>query len=264
MKFNTLLLDINKSVATVTLNRPEIHNAFNDVLIRELHEVFTFLRDNNNIRAIILTGNGKSFCAGADLNWMKSVKDYTFEQNYEDSKRLSEMMHLLFTHPKPIIARINGSAIGGGVGLLSVCDICIADETAKFGLSEVRLGLIPAVISPYVISRIGPAKAREFFITGERINADKALEIGLLNKIASADKLDEFINEKINFILVSGRNAIKWVKDMIFQVSQQVFPEIQEYNINLIAKLRHSDEGQEGMNAFLEKRKPRWGENYEL
>jgi methylglutaconyl-CoA hydratase len=189
---------------------------------------------------------------------MKSVVNYSYEQNYQESLRLAKVLLLIFTHSKPVIARINGSAIGGGVGMMSVCDILISVDTASFGLSEVKLGLVPAAISPFVMSRIGQAQSRELFITGERINATKACDIGLLNRVVSADELDNAVQEKIDMILGNGPMAVKTVKDMIFKVTQSFYPELTEYTAKLIADLRMSPEAQEGMNAFLEKRKPNW------
>jgi len=259
-EYSTIIVDISNKIANITLNRPEVHNAFNNELINDLYDIFEQLKQNYDIRVIVITGNGKSFCAGADLNWMKSVINYSYEQNYQESLKLAKLMYLIFTHPKPIIAKINGTAIGGGVGLMSVCDILIASENAKFGLSEVKLGLVPAAISPFVMSRIGEAWARELFVTGERITANRAEEINLVNKVVPQSELDNAVNEKVEMILKNGPDAIKTVKEMIFQVTQVKFPEIQEYTAKLIANLRLSKEGQEGMNAFLEKRKPNWVE----
>lgn len=259
--YQTIIIEKKKNVALVTLNRPGVHNAFNNELISDLSDVFDKLNSDDSVRVIVITGNGKTFCAGADLNWMKSVVNYSYEQNLDESLKLAELMFLIFTHTKPVIARINGSAIGGGVGLVSVCDILIAAETAKFGLSEVKLGLVPAAISPFVMERIGPTKSRELFITGERISANKALEYGLINNVVSLSDLDEAVNEKVNMILQNGPEAIKSVKKMIFDVTQMKFPELTEYTARLIANLRLSREAQEGMNAFLEKRKPNWIDN---
>ncbi len=258
--YKTIIIEKERNIARVTLNRPGVHNAFNNELIYELYDVFDKLNSDNTIRVIILTGNGKSFCAGADLNWMKSVVDYTYEQNLEESVKLAELMFLVYTHSKPVIGRINGSAIGGGVGLVSVCDISIATDNAKFGLSEVKLGLVPAAISPFVMERIGSSKSRELFITGERISAEKALEYGLVNKVAGIEDLDQAVNEKIKLILQNGPEAIKVVKKMIFDVPRMNFPELTEYTARLIANLRLSPEAQEGMNAFLGKRQPKWNE----
>ncbi len=257
--YKTILINIDKHLATVKLNRPDVHNAFNNELIADLTDAFTKLQDFDDIRVIVLTGEGKSFCAGADLNWMKSVVDYSFDENYEESYKLAKLMHLIFTHPKPVIARVNGAAIGGGVGLMSVCDILVASERAKFGLSEVRLGLVPAAISPYVISRIGESNARELFVTGERISAKYAREIGLVNKVVTHESLDSAVRGYTDLIKNNGPQAVKTVKNMIYKVIHELDnEEIMEYTAKLIANLRISDEGQEGMNAFLEKRKPNW------
>lgn len=261
--FSTILFSTEGGIARISLNRPDVHNAFNNILISDLLKAFDILRGERDIRAIVITGLGKSFCAGADLKWMKSVVNYTYHQNYQESLQLAQLMFNIYTHPKPVIARINGSAIGGGVGLLSVCDIAIAADKAMFGLSEVRLGLVPAVISPFVINRIGLTNARELFITGERISAARGAEIGLVNHCVPYDKLDEVVDDKLEMIINSGPEAIKTIKEMIFKVTQISFPEITEYTAELIADLRLSKEGQEGMNAFLEKRKPYWSEKKE-
>lgn len=258
--YETIIVDYDGKIATITLNRPEVHNALNNILINDLTDAFMELKDEPELRIIILTGNGKSFCAGADLNWMKSVVDYTYEQNYKESFELAKLMYLIYTHPKPIIAKVNGSAIGGGVGLMSVCDISIAADNSAFGLSEVKLGLVPSAISPFVMGRIGQSFARELFITGERITAKRAEEIRLINKAVAPRKLDKAVDEKIDMILKSGPEAVRNVKEMIYKITQIKFPEITDYTAELIADLRLSEEAQEGMSAFLEKRKPNWVE----
>ncbi len=256
--YKSLIINIAKAVATVVLNRPEVHNAFDFALITELTDVFTRLKDDERIRAVVLAGAGKSFCAGGDLNWMRSVTEYNYEQNYQESLSMARMMYMINTHPKPVIAKVNGPAMGGGVGLLSVCDIAVAAGHAKFALSEVRLGLIPAVVSPFVIARIGQARARELFITGEAITAQKALDYGLLNHVVPASELDRAVEEKLEMIMQNGPEAISSAKKLAADVSRMVFPELTEYTASLIAQLRMGDEAKEGMAAFLEKRKPQW------
>src|SRR5436189_753897 len=178
-----LKVDVRKPIASVILNRPDVHNAFNDDLVKLVTETFTELGARDDVRVIILGGNGKSFCAGADLNWMKSMVNYTREQNIEDAKVAARMFLSIAKCPKPVIARIHGAALGGGAGVVAACDIGIAVESAQFGFTEVKLGIIPAVISPFVISRIGPGRARAFFITGERFPASVAFDIGLVQHV---------------------------------------------------------------------------------
>src|SRR5262245_27917452 len=178
-----LKVGIQKPIAKVTLDRPDLHNAFNDELIRHVTAAFNDLGANPDVRVIILGGNGKSFCAGADLNWMKSMVSYTKEQNIDDAKAAARMFLAIAKCPKPVIARVHGAALGGGAGVVAACDIGIAVESATFGFTEVKLGIIPGIISPFVISRIGPGRAREFFITGERFSASTAAQIGLLQHV---------------------------------------------------------------------------------
>ena len=257
-EYENVLLKFEPPVARIVLNRPEVRNAFNEKLISELYDVFWELKENEGVRLIVVTGEGKSFCAGADLNWMRSVMNYDFEQNYAETLKLAKLMNLIYRHPKPVIARVNGAAIGGGVGLASACDIVIASDKAVFGLSEVKLGLVPAAISPYVIARIGEARARELFITGERISAAKAYDINLVNQIAPLEKLDEEVEIKIETILKNGPNAVKAAKELIYQAVSSNLDDLEKYTAKLIAELRLSEEAQEGMSAFLEKRKPKW------
>jgi len=255
----TILYEMDECIARVTLNRPEIHNAFNDTMLTELIEVFQDLQDRKGqIRVVILTGNGKSFCAGADLHWMKKMINYSYEENLEDSNRVSECMHRLYTLPQPTIARVNGAAIGGGMGLVSACDIVIAQEKAVFSLSEVKLGLVPACISPYVIKRAGESKCREFFLSGERIDAQRALFAGLVNVVVPLDELDAAVDGWKDRFLKNGPEAMAVCKKLLENVPGMRLEEAKSYTADGIAKLRISKEGQEGMNAFLEKRKPSW------
>ena len=256
--FETISYSFKDKIATVTLNRPEVHNAFNEVMIAELTEVFKKISEDGGVRVVVLTGNGKSFSAGADLNWMKKMINFSYEQNLDDSLKLAELFYLMYSLPKPVIARVNGAAIGGGTGLVAVCDIAIAAENAKFSLSEVKLGLVPACISPYVIRKVGEGRCREFFLTGERLIAKRALELGLVNQVVPLEELDQAVQEKANHLISSGPKAIAMCKKLLKNVPGMDFEKAKTYTADMIASMRIGDEGQEGMNAFLEKRKPKW------
>lgn len=256
--FETISYSLEDRVAAVTLDRPEVHNAFNEVMISELTEIFKKISEDESVRVVVLTGNGKSFSAGADLNWMKKMINYSYEQNLEDSLKLAELFFLMYSLPKPIIARVNGAAIGGGAGLVAVCDIAIAAENAKFSLSEVKLGLVPACISPYVIRKVGEGRCREFFLTGERLTAKRALGAGLVNHVVPLEELDQAVQEKVEQLISSGPKALAMCKELLKNVPGMSFDKAKTYTADMIASMRIGDEGQEGMNAFLEKRKPKW------
>ncbi len=256
--FSTISYDFKDRVAWVFLNRPQVHNAFNSTMISELLRVFRAVKEDDRLRVAVLTGIGKSFCAGADLNWMREVVNYSFEQNLEESRQIADLHELIYTLPKPTVAMVNGTAIGGGTGFLSACDIAVAAEEAKFGLSEVKLGLVPAAISPYVVRKIGESHARRYFLTGTRICASRACEIGLVNEVVSLDELEATVNSIVEQLLTSGPEALTNCKDLLFQVPRMDMEEAKEYTARMIANLRISAEGQEGMAAFLEKRKPAW------
>jgi methylglutaconyl-CoA hydratase len=247
-----------RNVLRLTMNRPQVHNAFNATMIRELASAFDAAKKDPEVRLVVLTGAGESFCAGADLNWMREIIHYSYEQNLQESRELAELMNSIYTLPKPTIARINGAVIGGGTGLFSACDIVIASDRAKFGLSEVKIGLIPAAIGPYVIRRIGESAARELFLTGERFDAHRALEIGLVNRVVSNGELDDKVEEVVHLLLSSGPEAIAKCKELLQRVPAMSLDEAKGYTAEMIASLRISPEGQEGMAAFLEKRKPKW------
>ncbi|MCK4223945.1 MAG: enoyl-CoA hydratase/isomerase family protein [candidate division Zixibacteria bacterium] len=259
-RFETILYSTENKIARIYLNRPEVHNAFNEVMIAELTEVFKKISEDGGVRVVVLTGNGKSFSAGADLNWMKKMINFSYEQNLEDSLKLAELFYLMYSLPKPVIARVNGAAIGGGTGLVAVCDIAIAAENAKFSLSEVKLGLVPACISPYVIRKVGEGRCREFFLTGERLIAKRALELGLVNQVVPLEELDQAVQEKANHLISSGPKAIAMCKELLKNVPGMSFEKAKTYTADMIASMRIGDEGQEGMNAFLEKRRPNWSE----
>ncbi len=256
--FETLILKIQNAIGNVILNRPDIHNAFNDKMIEELSRVFDEIDKSNEIRAVILSGEGKSFCAGADLNWMRRVKDYSYEDNLKESLALADMLYKIYSCSKPTVAKVQGYAMGGGVGLVAVCDIAVASTDAKFSFSEVKLGLIPACISPYVVKKCGEGRCREFFLTGERMSAEKALNAGLINLMVPPDCLDKAVDGLVNQLLSSGPEAIKKCKELLKVVPLMTVDEFKRYTAELIAKTRISDEAQEGMSAFLKKEKPKW------
>jgi methylglutaconyl-CoA hydratase len=256
-----LLSERRGTTLWLTLNRPEVHNAFGDRLIAELTAALEDAAQDEAVRAIVLTGAGETFSAGADMNWMRSMASASEEENREDALRLARLLRTLNFHPKPTIARVNGSAFGGGLGLISCCDIVIAVEDAVFALTEVRLGLVPAVISPYVIRRIGERQARRFFLTAERFHANRAMRLGLVRELATPETLDEMIEQQLRWLSQGGPHAVSEAKALIFGVTGQSIEaqeKIDQYTASLIARLRVSEEGQEGLAAFLEKRKPDW------
>ena len=258
MAHGTVRLTHEGVVARVALNRPDVRNAFNDRMLSDLRETFARIRDDDGVRVVVLTGEGKCFCAGADLHWMKRVLDYSYEANYEDSFNLAQMLREVHTCPKPVVGRINGAAIGGGTGLVAVCDIAVASEDAIFAFTETKLGLTPAAISPYLLKRMGEKNLREYFLTGERFSASRAAEMGLINAVVPAGELDAAVDAKIELILTGGPMALAASKELIDDVAERSLDQNGPYTADVIARLRTSEEGQEGMNAFLEKRKPRW------
>lgn len=253
-----MIYEKNGKVANIIFNRPEIHNAFNSTVIREIAAVLTEIDKDNELRVVVLTGKGKSFCAGADMHWMKDVVEQPNEKNLSESNELSELFDQIYSFRLPFIGKINGAAVGGGTGFVAVCDIAIAVRSAMFSFSEVKIGLVPACIGPYVIKKMGEGKARELFITGERMSAERAYEVGLINKVVDDDQLDAAVNELVESLLSSGPNAVSNAKKLISVLPLMSKEEYKPYTAKLIADLRKSDEGQEGMNAFLDKRKPKW------
>lgn len=245
-------------IATIALNRPELHNAFNTQTIQELTEAFTALKTVEELHGIILTGEGASFCAGADINMMKETVSFSEEQNLADALRLSDMLYTVNTFPCPVIARVNGAALGGGVGLVAACDIVIAAENARFAFSEVKLGIAPAVISPYALRKIGETHARALFVTGERFNAARAQAIGLVHTVVPREQLDEAVQKTVNELLRNGPRAIRVCKALAMNVASLDHEQARDYTAKTIAQLRTGAEGQEGLSAFLEKREPRW------
>jgi methylglutaconyl-CoA hydratase len=260
MNDDTIEIKREKDVVTVYLNRPEVHNAMSEQLMKELTTCFFELSKDEKIRIAILTGKGKSFCSGADLNWMKSMVNYSKEENIKDSRLLVSLYDSILNFPKPVICRVNGHAFGGGLGLFAVSDISIAVPDCKFAFSEVKLGIIPAVISSYIARRVNLSTMRRLFITGERFNSEYAKEIGLIDFVASEDELDKKIEFYIKLLRSSGPIAINEVKKLIDSYEKMNIEDYKNHTVEKISELRISDEGQEGINAFLEKRKSKWSE----
>jgi methylglutaconyl-CoA hydratase len=258
MDFKTIQIKLDGGVATVALNRPDVRNAFDEVMIDELIRAIDTLEQDDTVRVVVLTGNGRAFCAGADLNWMKKMKNFTYEENLKDALCLAELMFKLYRLPKPTIARVNGASIGGSNGLVAACDIAIASHRAEFSMSEVKIGLVPACIGPYVLKKVGEASCRELFLTGERISADQAKRLGLVNDVVTHANLSKRVEEKVSNLITSGPHALAVSKDLLSKISFMSLAEAKEYTARVIAELRSGDEAQEGMAAFLEKRKPNW------
>jgi methylglutaconyl-CoA hydratase len=250
---STILKTVEDDVLHISLNRPEVRNAFNAEMIAEVTESFSSI----SLRAVVLSGEGKAFCAGGDLEWMRSSIDYTEEQNLADARRLAEMFTAIDTCPCPVIGKVHGAAFGGGLGLLCVCDVVVAAEETKFCFSEVKLGLAPAVISSFAIAKIGPGQARRYFITSEVFGPEIAKDLGLVHEIASVDALDSAVADLLSAVRQGGPNAVEEAKRLIHAIAEKPQDAL-DLSAASIAKLRVSAEGQEGVRAFLEKRKPAW------
>lgn len=254
-----VIRQVRDGVATVTLNRPDRHNAFDDALIRELAHVLRSLGEDPDVRVVVLAGEGRSFSAGADLGWMQRVAGYTEQENYDDALALAGLMETLDALPRPTIARVHGAAIGGGVGLVSACDYALASDAAKFALSEVRLGLIPAAISPYVVKAIGERQARRYFVTAERFDAHEAQRIGLVHEVVPADALDARLDTLLETLAGNGPRAMGAAKALVRRVGRgPVDDAMIADTARRIAEVRVGPEAREGIAAFLDKRKPDW------
>ncbi len=254
-------LKIEKDIAILTMNRPEVHNAFNDQMIEEFLKALKEIRNNISVRLVVLKGEGKSFCAGADLNWMKKMVDYSLEENIQDSLKLAELFQAFGNLDSPIIGLIHGAAMGGGVGLVSICDYALASEEAKFGFTEARLGLAPCVISPYVLRKIGESEARAWFFSGERFSASRAYDMKLVHEVVSSENFELRSKQVIHSFSkaapkagVKGKQFLK--KLLVTEPKNQ-----KQFTAESIAEFRVSSEAQEGMKALLEKRKPSWSEH---
>jgi methylglutaconyl-CoA hydratase len=259
MAFETLTITREDRVATVTLNRPDVRNAFNETTIAEIKQAFSELGEDANLRAIVLAANGPAFCAGADLNWMKKMAGYTHAENHADALQLAEMLRTIYLCPKPVVAKVQGDCYAGGMGLVAACDIIVAAEEANFCLSEVKLGLIPATISPYVIKAMGENAARRYFLTAERFGAQEALRIGFAHEVVSADALDAKVAEIVKALVNNSPNAVQQAKVLVREVvGQEVSDALLADTAERIAQIRASEQGREGVASFLEKRKPAW------
>ena len=254
-----LNVDIRNAVARVTLERPEVRNAFDDALIHELKITFEKLNQDTAVRVVVLAGNGTAFCAGADLNWMKRMAGYGYGENLADAQGLATMLATLDRMDKPTIARVHGPAFAGGTGLVAACDIAVGTPEAKFCFSEARLGLSPATISPYVLRAIGERQARRYFLTAEVFGAEEAYRIGMLSLLTPAEKLDATIDELIKHLLAGGPHAHARITDLVRAVSHRpVDDALSAETAKRIAEIRVSPEGREGIASFLEKRKAAW------
>jgi methylglutaconyl-CoA hydratase len=253
-----VLIEHKHGVVTVTMNRPASHNAFDPQMIGELTAAFLEFGSRDDVRVVILTGRGRSFCAGADLSMMRAASNASFNENVSGANAIFDLMSAVDGCPRPVVGRINGAAIGGGAGLVSCCDIVIAVERARFGFSETRIGLVPAVISPFVLAKIGSAQGREYFLTGELFDAHHAQVIGLVNYVVAEERLDAKVAERVAALLLAAPGAQEDVKALIRAVRDALPESFRDYASNLIASRRSSPEGREGMAAFLEKREPNW------
>lgn len=261
---STLKINITHRVAVVWMTRAEVRNAFNETTIAELTETFRTLGADPEVRTIVLAAEGPAFCAGADLDWMRRMAQYSHDENRADAMKLATMLRTIHECPKPVIARVHGPAFAGGVGLVAACDIAVASLNAEFCLTETKLGLIPATIAPYVMRAMGPNQARRYFLTAEKFDASEAFRIGLVHNIAPLEQLDTTINELLGTLMLTSAEAVteakRLVRDLAFRpIDDAVVADTAER----IAAIRQSADGREGISSFLEKRKPRWAAEYE-
>jgi methylglutaconyl-CoA hydratase len=264
MTAQTLEVSIAHHVAIVWMAREKVRNAFNETMIAELTQTFRDLGADDDVRAIVLAGHGPAFCAGADLEWMKRMANYSMEENRADARALAGMLRTIYECPKPTIARVHGDAYAGGMGLIAACDIAVASVTASFCLSETRLGLIAATISPYVLRSMGANAARRYFMTAEKFEAGEAYRIGFLHDLAPIEELDASINKILGALMETSSNAVRESKRLVREIAGRPIDDaLLADTANRIASARASDDGKEGVRAFLEKRKPRWLAEFE-
>lgn len=257
--YSTLLVARSGHTATVTLNRPEVRNAFNEATIAELTQAFCALGDDDAVRVIVLAANGAAFCAGADLHWMKKMAGYTHAENHADALQLAQMLRTLYVCPKPVVAQVQGDCYAGGMGLVAACDIVVAADAVQFCLSEVKLGLIPATIAPYVIKAMGEQAARRYFLTAERFTAAQAQALGFVHELTTADALAAKVGEIVQALAGNSPDAVRAAKRLVREVAGRSVDEaLLADTAERIADIRASRQGREGVAAFLEKRKPDW------
>jgi len=258
-RYETIELEVNDGIATLWLNRPEVRNAFNNYMISEIIDCLESIEHDPDILALVLRGRGKVFCAGADINWMKSFSKLTYEEDYQENMRLAQCFYMLYTFRKPTVAIAHGASFGGGNGLLATCDIAYCAQNTTFSFSEVKIGIIPATIAPYVIKRTGEFNSRELMLTGRRFSCQEAYAKGLINHILVGENLEEELENLTNELKTNSPQAMASTKELIFNIIKtKNFNETIDYTARMIADARASEEGQEGMSAFLEKRKPSW------
>lgn len=254
----TLHITHNGPIATVTLDRPDVHNAFDAAMIAEVRAAFDALSGDRHVRVVVLTGAGESFCAGGDMRWMQNVAGLTFEENLADAAALAAMFEAIWTCPKVVLGRINGAAIGGGAGLAACCDLAIAADTARFGFGEVKIGLVPAVIAQYVVPKIGVSQARALFVSGERFSAERAFEIGLIHGVVPREELDATVMEIAQRCLTGAPDAITTIKRVVDVVWESERLAAQRFVVEMLARVRTGNEAHEGIAAFKARRRPPW------
>jgi methylglutaconyl-CoA hydratase len=257
--YDTLEISVANKIATITLNRPQLRNAFNETAIADLTMAFDEVSQDADVRAIVLAANGPAFCAGADLHWMKQMAGYSYDENEADALRLADMLRTIYFSPKPTVAKVQGDCYAGGMGLVAACDIVIVSEGVNFCLSEVKLGLIPATISPYVIKAMGDQAARRYFLTAERFDAAEARRLGLAHEVVPADALDATVATITSALVNNSPNAVREAKKLVRDIAGLPIDDpLLADTAGRIAAIRASNEGKEGVAAFLEKRKPSW------
>jgi methylglutaconyl-CoA hydratase len=251
-------LSLDGPVAHIVLDRPDLRNAFDGAMVRELHDAVGAASSRDDVRVLVLAGRGAVFCAGAEIEWMKKVAGFSREENLADAEALADLFETIDRSAKAVVAVVQGAALGGGAGLVAAADVAVAEEGAVFGFTEVRLGLVPSVISPYVVRKIGVAAARELFLTGERFTAARAAAIGLVQRVVKLDELDAAVDERVKELLQAAPGAVAAAKALVRGVAGRPIEDVRELTVETIAERRATVEGQEGLRAFLEKRKPDW------